>query len=414
MIAARYVVTEPELDVIVVGAGPGGSAAGYYLARAGRRVLMLDKATFPRDKTCGDALTPRAVAALRDMDVLATLAGQAFAARRLGVVAPGGHMTKVALESAVSDPAHALVIPRLVLDDVLRKHAMVAGAGFEGGVAVGDIQAGADGVEVRGQRRGQLYAARARLAIVATGASTGLLRRIGLLVRMPKVVLAARAYFEGVHGLDDAMQFHFDGVPLPGYGWVFPTGTASANVGAGVLAPNGRARRKRITGRQAYERFVRESSARRMLGAARQVGRVKGFPIRTDFATAPTYGERVLLVGEAAGLVNPLTGEGIDYAMESARTAARHAVRMLERDNFSPASFAAYDRSLRADYQRLFEFSNRVRALGLGAGRLNLLMWWAETRPDLKVLLTRILLGNQVVPERINAGQVARIVLGRT
>src|SRR5690606_12222005 len=133
-------------------------------------------------------------------------------------------------------------------------------------------------------------------------------------------------YFEGVEFLPNHFQFRFDGVPLPGYGWVFPVSQTSANIGAGFIPS---ARGAPLSAQAGFKTFVESSAMRRLLQNARQQSSLKSYPIRTDFASAPTFAERTLLIGEAAGLVNPLTGDGIDYALETGRIAAEHLINLF-------------------------------------------------------------------------------------
>ena len=130
------------------------------------------------------------------------------------------------------------------------------------------------------------------------------------------------------------------------------------------------------------------------LKGARQAGPVKGYPIRVDFLTAPTYAERTLLVGEAAGLVNPLTGEGIDYALESGLMAADHLAGAFD-TGFGPDWLAAYDRLLRERFEKVFRFSQLVRDWYCIPPLLNLLVPLANRRPALRQLLTSIVLGER-------------------
>jgi flavin-dependent dehydrogenase len=205
------------------------------------------------------------------------------------------------------------------------------------------------------------------------------------------MLVAARTYYEGVK-LDDSLELRFDGVPLPGYGWFFPLPNGMANVGAGFLP---RGRRTPSTAAAAYEEFIRIPPVQRMLAQARQIGPLKGYPLRTDFATAPTFGPNMLLVGEAAGLVNPLTGEGIDYALESGKIAAEHLGQMFIQDNWSLERLGEYDRSLRQRFQRLFITCNWIRDLFINRPMLNRLVRVSNRRDDLKLMLINIILGNQ-------------------
>jgi geranylgeranyl reductase family protein len=395
-------------DVVVVGAGPGGSAAAHYLAKVGLDVLLLDKFDFPRDKTCGDALTPRALGVLDDMSLLEAVlhAGRSVPTAR--IVAPNSYATMAPIARGTGRPGYALVIPRLILDDMIRQQAVASGAKFEGRVYVTAIERSDDGVEIKGGRYGRQVSIRARMAVIATGANIKLLLNIGLLGKAPPMMLAARAYYEEVSGLDDCLNLSFEGVPLPGYGWGFPLSGTQANIGAGFFLRDRSWRTLPATPAAAFQNFVRTHTLQTMLGHARQIGPVQGYPLRVDFATAPTFGERVLLVGEAAGLVNPLTGEGIDYALESGKIAAQHLVDLFATGDLSHERLAAYDRALRLRFQDLFIFCTRMRDLFLHRWPLNRLVTAAALHTDLRSLLVNLVLGNQPASIGISAKTILR------
>jgi geranylgeranyl reductase family protein len=391
-------------DVAVVGAGPGGSAAAYYLAKRGLGVLLLDKAEFPRDKTCGDGLTPRAVGVLEDMGLLSNLTRAGREINGVEIYAPDGFAIGAALPRRRGGAAPILVVPRLVLDNIVREHAVRGGARFQSGVLVTGIEQAGAGVVVRGQKCGHALEIRARMAVVATGAAVPLLVRLGLLRRAPRMMLAARAYFEGMRGLGDRIQIRFNHVPLPGYGWVFPLSPAGANIGAGFYPPVRSRKRLPPNPQKVFDGFVGGGTLRALLEGGRRVGPVKGYPLRVDFPGAPASGDGVLLVGEAAGLVNPLTGEGIDYALESAQIAAEYAGRALLSDgNRGDGEHAEYERLLRARFERLFAFCRRLRDATAHALLLNRLARIASHRDDLKMLLVDIVLGTREIPAHLSA-----------
>jgi geranylgeranyl reductase family protein len=400
-------------DVIIVGAGPGGSAAAYYLARQGLDVLLLDKATFPRDKTCGDGLTPRALGILENMGLLDNLCQVGYRVNRLEIVSPKGCAVEAPFPGQNGQSGHTLIVPRLTLDDAIRAYALNHGAKFESPVRVMDVTADQHGVTVTGKRQSQTFTARARLAIIATGASVPLLLHMGLLKKTPLMALAARAYFENVRGLSDAIQLRFDGVPMPGYGWVFPLPDSAANVGAGIFPAGWDRWRMRAAGtaRAAFDAFIQAPAVQAMLTEARQVGPIKGYPLRMDFATAPTYGERVLLVGEAAGLVNPLTGEGIDYALETGKIAAEHIITLLTSGDLSCPALAEYDQLLRQRFQRLFIICTWIRDLFVNPLLINHMVSGAARRPDLKMTLINIAFGKETTLENITLGRILKKVL---
>jgi geranylgeranyl reductase family protein len=367
-------------DVVVVGAGPGGSAAAHFLSERGLDVLLLDRAAFPRDKTCGDGLTPRALRVLETMSLLEEVRAHGCPIQAYEVVAPNGRATRAPIQGH----HQALVVPRLTLDNLILQRAIKSGACFEPEANVSRVEPTDTGARVKtvdGQR------IEARLAIVATGAATGVLTRSGILPKQPRAMLAARAYYEDLADeLPGTFQLRFDGVPSPGYGWVFPTGARTANVGVGFFP-----RRGSGTAVEAFGRFVGRLATVR---GARQVGPVKGYPIRVDFLRAPTAVTNTLLLGEAAGLVNPLTGEGIDYALESGQIAAEHVVRGLA-SGVHQTWLSDYDRLLRERFEQIFRFSEWIRDWYCKPAVLNLLVPLANRRPELRQLLANIVLGER-------------------
>jgi len=383
-------------DVAIVGAGPGGSTAAAELARRGLKILLLDKADFPRDKTCGDALTPRAV---RMLDAMGLLPHFASAQRitEAAVVAPFGSVATASLPETLGSPNYLQIVPRLILDDTLRANAVARGASFISPFRVRQIEQRATCVEVSGDQAGQPASFCARVAIIATGASAGLLVQMGILQRPPPMNLAVRAYYDAIADLvPHQLQFRFDGVPLPGYAWIFPTSRTSANIGLGTFAVNPAWRwlAHPPAPRAVFERWLETPALQQHLGQAQRRGPIKGYPIRSDFLHARTYADRVLLVGEAAGLVNPLTGDGIDFALETGHMAAEHLASAFAVGDFSRQALAAYDRQLRCRYAAFFRFCLGFRQLALtNAHVLDLLLRTIPKYPALQRWLMTVMLG---------------------
>ena len=395
-------------DVLVIGAGPGGSAAATTLAAQGCDVLLVDRAAFPRPKTCGDGLTPRALNVLTSLGLAETVERLGRPIRTFTVVAPHGQVTG----GAIPDPRGALVVPRLILDDTLRRHALAAGARFEDHVTVQHLERDAtDGVIAHATRAGRPLRITARVAVIATGAATALLADSGILRQPPQVMLAARTYYDGVAQAGESFELRFDGVPWPGYGWVFPVSPACVNVGVGFLpvSPLGwRARLSRHrprTAHQVFETFVRQPALQRRLIGSHQDGPVRGYPIRVDFLRAPTSADRTLLVGEAAGLVNPLTGEGIDYALESGQLAGLHAAALLADPQHAANHLLRYHHELHDRFARLFRFCELVRDLVCIPPLLDALVLLANRRPDLRRGLAEVVLGGRL-PTEVDASRL--------
>ena len=239
-------------DVVVVGAGPGGATAAGLMARAGLDVTLLDRTEFPRDKTCGDALTPRAVAVLSELGLLDALRPDAISVDRIEIVGPAGGSLTIKLRPPTGAAEPCLVVRRRTLDDVLRRWAERGGARFVAPARVTRVEGSTDGVCVVGRdgEAGMKWCARA--AVIATGADVGTLRRSGLLARTPPVMLASRTYYEGAGPPRDRLQIRFDGLRMPAYGWLFPLPGNRWNVGAMVYPP----RREPAAARRALDTLL--------------------------------------------------------------------------------------------------------------------------------------------------------------
>lgn len=316
-------------DVIVVGAGPAGSSAAHELARRGRRVLLVDRRRFPRDKTCGDALIPDAQACLARLGLLERVRERAWRAAASDVWSPSG--ARVPLDCEI------LVLPRLELDMLLAAAAVEAGAVFTLGT-VGAIEdrgvTGGASVHVTVGAAGASPAVRldARAVLLATGAQVAPLARCGLLTRRRASAVALRAYLDSPVRVD-RLAVSFDRAVLPGYAWLFPVGEQAGvrryNVGVGlVLGPAHRGERPDDEAspalRTMLERFLATAPVVRDVAAA-AVARTPahGALLRCGLTGAEAWrGGAVLAAGEAIGATFPLTGEGIGKAMATALLAA--------------------------------------------------------------------------------------------
>jgi menaquinone-9 beta-reductase len=397
-------------DVAIVGAGPGGSATAYYLVEAGFNVLLLDKFTFPRDKTCGDALTPRALRIINDMGIADAIEQVGHRINKVEFFAPRGHSAIAPLPQTKDDCDHLLFAPRLLLDNILLERAISSGANFEAPVRVTSVTADGSTMLVQGVQHSRERAFRAHMVVIATGASTKLLLEMGVLKRMPEMMLCARTYYNGLSNILDTAQCRFDGVPLPGYGWVFPISPTAVNVGVGIFRSKWTNRKTPKTAHAAFTTFLHSSPVQKMLVGARQFGPLKGYPLRVDFAHAPTFAERTLVVGEAAGLVNPVTGEGIDYALESGKMAAEYLVHLFASGDFSLKRLSTYDSLLRERYQRLFVVCDRLRSFYLNPHILNRVVRAVANDSHLMDLFMNIAVENQNLSQGLAPATIAQVL----
>ena len=309
-------MSERPFDVVVVGAGPAGSVAALVLARAGVRVALADKASFPRDKACGDLVGPRGVQILAELGVHVPDAGQGS---DLLAVGPSGRASKLPAFPGRTYAGHGVVVPRLVFDNALREAAVAAGA-TPVQARIADVDADGDGT-VRAVIASDGRRLAADAVIGADGALSPLARLAGMLD--PDTALwgfAIRAYLPAEVPLPllvllDAQPWRI----YPGYGWLFPGADGQANVGIGVGLGTSR-RQAPLRGDLA--RFCELLAARGDIGPGARPGPVTGGWLRMGGTGTPPAAGNVLLAGDAAGLINPLQGEGIAPAMVSARLAA--------------------------------------------------------------------------------------------
>jgi len=315
-----------ETDVLVVGAGPGGSATAYHLARHGIDVTVVEKAAFPREKVCGDGLTPRSVKAIEDMGVdtsdpgFEKVIGLRTHSRRTTISLPWPDLT--------SFPPYGLVMPREGFDHLLAQRAVKAGARLmEQTEAIGPrfVDGYVAGATVRpaGERDAEPAEIRARFVIAADGAASRFGKPAGV-TRDPKKPLgiAARRYFRiDYHPgpwIESWLDLRDGDLLLPGYGWLFPVAGGRINLGAGLL--NTFANFKDVSAQHLFDAFARMLPPEWGIGEETAEGRVLSGPLPMGLNRTPQAVPGLLLVGDAAGAVNPFNGEGIAYAIETGRS----------------------------------------------------------------------------------------------
>ena len=348
-----------DADVIVVGAGPGGSAAAYALAQSGLDVLLLEKTAFPREKVCGDGLTPRAVKSLVDLGIDTSPAHGFLRNHGLRIIG-GGMRLELPWPDLATYPDFGLVRPRLDFDELLVRHARKAGARLQELTTVtGPVLAGDDrvvGVTARTGPDRTETTYRAPLVVAADGSSARLALALGIAKREDRPMgVAVRRYFTSPRTDDDMLESWLelrgeDGSLLPGYGWVFGVGDGTSNVGLGIL--NTTNAWQKTDYKDLLARWTGGMPGEWQFDDAHATGPVRGGALPMGFSRTPHYSRGVLLVGDAGGAVNPFNGEGIAYAMESGLLAAEVAVQALARPA-GPArerALEAYPQAMKAAY----------------------------------------------------------------
>ena len=346
-------MTTPEsTDVLVVGAGPAGSAAAAWAARAGHDVVLADAAVFPRDKTCGDGLTPRAVAELDHLGLGEWV--RAHGTNR-GLRAAGFGQELLLPWPGGTLPDHGSAVPRTELDARIRQVALDDGATAMEGARAVDVQRDGDRVSAVVFEDGRTVAC--RKLVVADGVRSPLGRVLGReWHRETAYGVAARGYVTSARSDDPWISSHLElrgtrGELLSGYGWVFPLSDGEVNIGVGTLATA-----KRPAGVQLKPLLDFYADSRREEWQLTGDVRAKASALLPmGGAVSGVAGRNWALVGDAAGCVNPLNGEGIDYGMETGRTLAG----LLDEDDWS----LAWPATLRRHYGEAFSIARRLAGL---------------------------------------------------
>ena len=316
-----------EFDALVVGAGPSGAAAAYWLAERGHRVVMVEKSRFPRDKTCGDGLTPRAVRQLHDMGLAEPLSHfQRFdGLRSIG----HGITLELAWPQHPDFPAYGYVVRRAELDELVAGQAVKAGAAFRPATeAVAPLVDGGIvcGAHVKNKETGAVETLRARYVVVADGANSRFGRALGTSRdRSYPLGMAIRGYFRSPRHDEPWIESHLDirdrsGDHLPGYGWIFPVGDGTVNVGVGLLSTF--AGWKNVNTSHLMDAFCATVPSSWDISPETAVCAPTGGRLPTGSSVLPRVGPSFVVVGDAAGSVNPFNGEGISLAYETGRLAA--------------------------------------------------------------------------------------------
>jgi geranylgeranyl reductase family protein len=404
---------EVETDVLVIGAGPAGASAGYWLARAGHDVTLLERKEFPREKTCGDGLTPRAVKQLEDMGLGADLARHH---RYDGLRATAhGRALELRWPTHPVYPRHGYVVRRRDLDRMVAHRARDAGAALrthhEATAAI--VEPGPDGPEVRGalvtdHDAGETVAYRARHVVVADGANSRIGRALGTARRREwPYGTAIRTYWESPRHAEPWIESALDvqdrdGNSLPGYGWIFPVGDGTINVGVGLLST--------------FKRFRDVNTSHVLSSYAEMIAddwgidpgaperRATSGKIPMGGSVGPKVGVRHVVVGDAAGSVNPFNGEGIDYAYETARMAATVISEALATGD--PRALARYETMLRDEYGQYFKVA---RLFARVIGRPALMRELARVGIHSRTLMEWVLriMANLLRPDEIGPAEAA-------
>lgn len=385
-------------DVIVVGGGPGGASTSLFLQKKGYKVLLLEKAQYPRDKICGDAVSGKSVGMLKELGIeseMETLDN----AKVYGLVfsSPEGKMLEIPFpvtDGQGNAKPRGYVCRRLVFDNFLFSHAkkkVEAREQFTVTDLLWDANQTVVGVKGIDGPSKQPMEFRAKFVVAADGANSILVNKVGA-EKIPDdhLCMATRVYYKNVSGVTPNIEIHFIDSVMPGYFWIFPLENGMVNVGLGMVSRDRQARNLNLVSET--ERVVAEHPVfKERFKNAEKLTDVKGWTLPFGSFKRTLHGKGYLLVGDAASLVDPFSGEGIGNAMTSGKFAAEAIDRAFKANNFTPEFMAWYDENLWKEIGPEMNTSYMLQKMGRHKWLLNMVIGKAARSKEIRDTISGML-----------------------
>lgn len=393
-----------KYDIIIVGAGPAGATAALYANRSNLKCLLIDKSFFPRDKVCGDALSGKSVRIMRELglvDEVEQLNGSLI--NRITFGSPSHKQFDINLKGS-SDPAHikqGFVIPREIFDNYLFEKAKSVTDTKEG-FTVTDlvydkgILSGIKGINNNKEEE----EFKAPIIMGCDGANSIVSRKLKLYeMDMKNTAVAIRCYYKGVKGLTDQIELHYVEEVLPGYFWLFPAGDGIANIGIGLSKNDAKKEKRNL--KQILNDVISSEYFKSRFSDAKPLEKPVGWNLPLGRIKRKSYGDGFMLLGDAAGLIDPFTGEGIGNAMVSAKYAIQVASQAKKMNNYSKSFLSEYDKLLWSEVGKELKTSTKLQGLARSKFLLNFVINRAARNKEVQDIISGMLT-NEIPKDKLS------------
>ncbi len=410
-------MVKKEYDVVIVGGGPGGSSTALFLAKNGvKNVLLVDKAKFPRDKICGDAFSGKSLGMARELGIVGDIEKvQNEVVYGVLFSSPKGTIVSIPFPGADKErktkPGYC--IKRVVGDNVIFQNAKKAVDTIEEFTAMDLLRENDFVVGIRGKAKsGEEMEIRSKVVVGADGTSSVIAQKVGAAQALPEhQVIATRGYYSGVTGMTGNIELHFIDEIMPGYFWIFPLANGLANVGLGILTSEKQKRKMDLKKLQENVIAAHPLFKERFANAKIDEQGIKVWTLPLGSTHRKNHGNGWMLVGDAASLIDPFSGEGVGNAMTSGKMAAKHIARALSEKNFSGQNFAAYDKELWDMIGPELATSYNLQKLGKVKFLLNIVIDKAATKPKVREAISGMLSNEEAKTQLISPLGLIKLML---
>lgn len=409
-----------DTQVCILGGGPGGCAAALQLAKLGIRSVLIEKATFPRDKVCGDALSGKVMRTLERLDEELALSVKQHSERMpswgVTFIAPNGKALRVPFSKETgTGEAPGAILPRLTFDTLLFEHVIrTESVTVIEGIAATKFYRTTNGWHISG--KDPRLSITARIILDASGANSTFSRHIAKLPMEPQHNAAGvRAYYAGVSGLDPQgfIELIFLKDLLPGYLWIFPLPNGRANVGLGLRSDV--VKKRRVDLKTLMVQLIHEHpQLRDRFAHAVLEGSIQGMGLPLASKRRSLSGDGYMLIGDAGHLIDPFTGEGISHAMISGVYAADATLKLLENDDTSAKTAKQYDDRVWKRLGKELAISTRLQQMANSPGLFNFVVDRANKNPALADTISSMFNDLDLRERLKRPGFYLDLVLGRT